>query len=844
MRPRKRVSVVATTTALFVAALFVAALFVAALFAASVVGGTGAYAARSASGLRVVSISAGGIEVDGLDLDGLDQDGLDQVALNQVIEIRFDARVAPSSLSNGAIAIHALGDDGEPIGDPRPGVLRRKGNVVRFVPTLPTHARDPAGDFFPPGSPRDDAFENGSFRSGTDYRVTVSGGRAKPAVRGAVLGRLRRTTNVDFRTADGTTADPLFLPEEYPGRLLPDELSGSPAPRVRFAVPTSDAASSADGYARFGGAPSTPVDSEVTLFLNGIPLDPASVRADGAVTLTLVERLATGEPPIIVPGDAFLEQDRNRTLLVFRPREALLPQSTYALRIAGDVTDLTGAREVDDHLGRRGVRDIYDGLAAARAAAPGTPPEFLPDPPNELILNWPPSSDAAARGELKRNVLALGDTRPWEADPRVFALFTTRRDLRLSPPTPAAPDARRRRDTLARITRVVTPIGLQGNDGAGNEVVLPFELSQRRGRDAFVELQYGADFDDDGAIDESEFRRATIDSRDVRTSGDTRRTRDRGTRRLFEFASTAGTARSNAITWNSTADLEPTPYLLLQDTYAPDGREIEDPSAPRTTLRVPGRGGVVLRLRSVRVGRRASEWVATAPFELNNNVPPTLALHTVTPGDPTLVLWTPYDDDSEDKNGNGNSIRWISRIATATVSSTWRRSPSCSTTTSSGPMTTSRTCAASTSPGWRRWTGSPARTRQASAIQTRASRASRQTPSRPTGRGPWSARSRGTSPPTASTPTLPSSSAHERSPQSATTTVRGSIDWPRSRSATDGATGVRSTVVGAPGLAPSAARTPRRLSVEGNRRRESCARARGLVQVVGAPGLEPGTKGL
>ncbi len=583
---------------------------------------------------------------DRLRVNSVNVDGLSGVALNQVIEIRFNARVTGSSLTNGSIAIVPLDVATGVLGDARPGVLTRRGNVVRFTPTLPTHARDPDdpdGDFFAPDTARDDAFENGSFRPASDYRIVVAGQTEKRPARSALRLPPRRSETFDFRTAARATSDRLFLLEEY-ARTPPDIIFSSPSDRTPL---------TADRYTQVGGTPGVATAADVTVFfLSGVPLDPAVARAPGVVELTRVARAGTDEPPTPVAGDALLEQDRNRTFLVFRPSQPLAADSTFALRIGASLRDLTGLYRIVDDPKRLRLRAIYDFLAGQRSLSPELDPGLLRDPLAFLIFDWP--LDPEERSILKRNVLELGDTRPWEIDPRVFAIFTTGQGAG-GPPSGAVASTggARRRRSLARVVRIVTPLGLQGVSGAGWNVIIPFTLSQTRGRSALVEAQFGIDRNADGRIEEDEFSPATLDSRDGRARGETRRsaTKRRGARREFLAAPTSG--RSNSLAWNSLADLDRGSYSRLRVLHTPQGRVIEDPDRPGEPMTVPGRGEIVFRIRAVRGRRRASKWMQTAPFDWTTIDAPSLTIDGVTPGTPTFVAWSAFDPDGEDWNGNG-----------------------------------------------------------------------------------------------------------------------------------------------------------------------------------------------
>lgn len=581
---------------------------------------------RSAGRLRVVSVSV---------------EGLGQVALNQVVEIRFNAAVARSSLSDGSITVVPReGTDG-----PRPGTLTQKGNVVRFLPDLPTHALDPddpGGDFFPTGSPRDDAFANGTFRPATDYRVLIAGGADKPTVQSVARGGLRRSVTADFRTADRSGVAPLFLPEEFADVAPQSVLFTSPPDRVTKAD---------HQYGNRGGTPSVSEAVRVALFLKALPLDPESVRVPGAVRLTRVAPLGPGEAPVDVAGDALVRQDRDSVELVFRPRDPLDQLSSYALRVDERVTTLATGFTLEDQVERRRARDAFEFLALARSISPSTPPELLPNPPSDLISDWPALADQDELGVIKRNLLETGDTRPWEIDPRVYAIFTTKETGRPLPGLSVVEPTKggRRAKSLPRITRIATPLGLQGAAGAGEGVVIPFNLADRRSRTAGVEAEFGFDADADGVVDDREFRPATlvrIDPRDTSLAIPWKR---RGT----PFRTAPGTGRSNALVWISTLDLGRSTFLSSQPVLLDGKREAEDPDNPGHPIFDSTGGGIVFRIRTVHGRKRASDWVTTGPFDVDNDTAPSLTFDAVTIGDPVLLQWTAIDADSEDLNGNG-----------------------------------------------------------------------------------------------------------------------------------------------------------------------------------------------
>ena len=125
-----------------------------------------------------------------------------------------------------------------------------------------------------------------------------------------------------------------------------------------------------------------------------------------------------------VNHSVFLEQSFDTTHLVVQPKFPLADRGTFAVRIKKGVTDITGQFDFQGNAARTRLRGMFEFLDTARRLNPGVPVEQLQDPPPALTSDWP--GDAASRGLLKRNLLALGDTHPDEIDPRVMLLFTTR----------------------------------------------------------------------------------------------------------------------------------------------------------------------------------------------------------------------------------------------------------------------------------------------------------------------------------------------------------------------------------------------------------------------------------
>jgi hypothetical protein len=212
-------------------------------------------------------------------------------------------------------------------------------------------------------------------------------------------------------------------------------------------------------------------------------------------------------------------------------------------------------------------------------------------------------------------------------------------------------------------TLAATPLGLQGVAGAGARLTLPFVLTHKNRRRVTVQVEYGIDLDGDGEIadgsdpdKESEFRRATQEVRDPR---DTARVRRVGNRTSVTYRPSVNGA-SHAFVWDHEADVGNARILhgaqILRDDQ---GRPVPDPShsgSPQFSEALPG---VVLRVRAKRRGgkKQVSAWSYTDGFSLDNSAVPTLSIDDVPVVDTDAGLieidWTAFDDDSEDKNGNG-----------------------------------------------------------------------------------------------------------------------------------------------------------------------------------------------
>ncbi len=204
----------------------------------------------------------------------------------------------------------------------------------------------------------------------------------------------------------------------------------------------------------------------------------------------------------------------------------------------------------------------------------------------------------------------------------------------------------RRRVKPAKVTRVETPLGLQGAAGAGIGVAIPFTLKDQSFRNCDVQMQYGIDRNADGGVAEEEFRDATENRLDSRN------TRNNRAPQLYRSAADQGAA--HAIVWRSDIDLGnsrvvPGPHYALdaQGRFVP---QEFDPSSPVVAFVDPG---VIIRLRAVSVTGQKGPWLSSGAISVSGNHAPVMTIDSLTPGAVILAGWTVADADSEDLNGNG-----------------------------------------------------------------------------------------------------------------------------------------------------------------------------------------------
>ncbi len=342
------------------------------------------------------------------------------VAANRVVEVSFSHEIDPSTVTPATLQVR--GQNSTQTGYTKQvfGSIQVVGNVVRFYPRLPTHLRDANGNFYSEGSPLDDASANAGFKPATGYEVRIIGKPAIATVRSTAGKPLKGTTYTRFTTAQASPPERLWTTQSY---------TDSPPPQFSFSNPPDTPASAEAQYATHGGTQDVPNAILLALFCTKVPVAPGTARNQGNIEMTMLARKNDYTLRRPVQGSVFVEQNFDTTLLAFKPRVALADLGTYGLRVGKGVKDLTEQNDFAVNRDRDTLRQIYDFLAAGRARSPGTPVDQLPDPPAELITDWPPLSEpgsAAARGVLKTNILALGDAHPDEIDPRTMLIFTTR----------------------------------------------------------------------------------------------------------------------------------------------------------------------------------------------------------------------------------------------------------------------------------------------------------------------------------------------------------------------------------------------------------------------------------
>ncbi len=225
---------------------------------------------------------------------------------------------------------------------------------------------------------------------------------------------------------------------------------------------------------------------------------------------------------------------------------------------------------------------------------------------------------------------------------------------------PQTADARRSRKrprpAPAIVSEVETPLGLQGSEGAGAAVVIPFRLLDVSRTPADVEVEFGFDgangTEPDGMISPDEYLPATEDRLDPRNT--------RANRNPQVLTTGAERGAANAFVWRSDYDVGISRWLRGEFAVTRQGRYIPDPDHPGSFLFGVACPGVVVRVRAVAgTGRHrtVSDWVTSRAFELDNTATPTVRIESVAaeaaPGGSIAIRWLARHADSEDLNGNG-----------------------------------------------------------------------------------------------------------------------------------------------------------------------------------------------
>jgi hypothetical protein len=348
------------------------------------------------------------------------------VPANSVIELTMSQQIQSSSVSPATLQVRGLNATQTQYAKQVFGSIQVVGNIIRFYPRLPTNLRDANGKFYPVGSALDDAAANAGFKPSTGYEVRLIGKPAISTIESTSGRPLKITTYARFTTAAAAPPEKLWTTKSY---------SDSPPPQFSFSNPPDTVPTAATQYSTHGGTQDVPNSITLSLFCTRVPLAPGTARIQGNVEMTMLARKNDYTLRRPVSGTVFIEQNFDTTLLAFQPRVSLADLGTYSLRVGKGVKDLTEQNDFAVNRQREQLKEIYDFLSAARALSPGVPVSALPDPPAELITDWPPLTDAngnaisgaaEARGVLKSNLLALGDAYPDEFDPRTMLIFTTR----------------------------------------------------------------------------------------------------------------------------------------------------------------------------------------------------------------------------------------------------------------------------------------------------------------------------------------------------------------------------------------------------------------------------------
>jgi hypothetical protein len=216
-------------------------------------------------------------------------------------------------------------------------------------------------------------------------------------------------------------------------------------------------------------------------------------------------------------------------------------------------------------------------------------------------------------------------------------------------------------DTAPRVIGLQTPSGLQGMRGVAPDtgwVSILYNLQDREYDWCEVTVEYGYDQNDDGVITDgtddgfgnptpNEFAPATPAPE---TDSNGSRVHDG----VGPLNSSPGAGAMHSFAWDSFADIGSGRYLTQDYVYTQDGRVDRDKVTGEIRFEVfPG---VVLRVRP-HSGSTMGSWAYSDGMSVNNNHPPSVAIHTVQPStgedsinEDVAIPWTAVDPDGVGSN--------------------------------------------------------------------------------------------------------------------------------------------------------------------------------------------------
>ena len=237
-------------------------------------------AAASAAALAVApgaSAKAAGKGRGALVVQSINVAGASDVPANQVVEVSFSTAVDPASVTPSTLRVYGRNATDKGYTKAVFGSLQVTGNVVRFFPRLPTHLRDASGNFYPYGSPQDDAVANAAFQPSTKYQVKAIGRPAATTIRSTTGRPLRESASGEFSIAQASPPEELWTTRTY---------SDSPPPEFSFSNPPDTVPSPGTYYATHGGTHDVPSSIAVSLYCTKVPLAPSTARITGRISVS------------------------------------------------------------------------------------------------------------------------------------------------------------------------------------------------------------------------------------------------------------------------------------------------------------------------------------------------------------------------------------------------------------------------------------------------------------------------------------------------------------------------------------------------------------------------------